>query len=128
MSSCSDSRYDKAIAYIDELSTEVVSSTTEKEFDVVYNKIVALKSDKLINDLTDLSDNQKAELLKKMATLTFNALAVKAILYVMPKDITPTAADMNQMVKECIQKKCNTLTQPYEDVRAVVNEYYSTKE
>lgn len=65
MSSCSDSRYDKAIAYIDELSTEVVSSTTEKEFDVVYNKIVALKSDKLINDLTDLSDNQKAELLKK---------------------------------------------------------------
>lgn len=128
MSSCSYSRYDKAIAYIDELSTEVVSSTTEKEFDVVYNKIVALKSDKLINDLTDLSDNQKAEFLKKMETLTFNALAVKAILYVMPKDITPTADDMNQMVKECIQKKCNTLTQPYEDVRVVVNEYYSTKE
>ena len=128
MSSCSDSRYDKAIAYIDELSTEVVSSTTEKEFDVVYNKIVALKSDKLINDLTDLSDNQKAELLKKMATLTFNASSVKAILYVMPKDITPTVDDMNQMVKECIQKKCNTLTQPYEDVRVVVNEYYSTKE
>lgn len=63
-----------------------------------------------------------------MATLTFNASSVKAILYVMPKDITPTVDDMNQMVKECIQKKCNTLTQPYEDVRVVVNEYYSTKE
>ena len=128
LNSCCDNRYDKAIAYIDQLSTEVVSATTEEDFDVVYNKIVALKTDKVMTDLTDLSDNQKVELQQKMATLTFNALAVKAILYVMPKDITPTADDMNQMVKECIQKKCNTLTQPYEDVKVVVNEYYSTKE
>lgn len=127
LNSCCDNRYDKAIAYIDQLSTEVVSATTEEDFDVVYNKIVALKTDKVMTDLTDLSDNQKAEFLKKMETLTFNALAVKAILYVMPKDITPTADDMNQMVKECIQKKCNTLTQPYDDVRTVVSEYYSAK-
>ena len=128
LNSCSDNRYDKAVAYIDQLSTEVVSATTEEDFDAVYNKIVALKSDKLINDLTDLSDNQKVELQQKMVTLTSNALAVKAILYVMPKDTTPTADDMNQMVKECIQKKCNTLTQPYGDVRTVVSEYYSAKE
>lgn len=127
-SSCSDSRYDKTIAYIDNLSTEVVSATTETDFDMVYNKIVALKSDTMMIDLTDLSDNQKAELQVKMADLILNALAVKAIWYVLPEDITPTAADMERLAKECTQKKCNTLTQPYDEVKTVVNEYYSVKE
>ena len=34
VSSCTKSHYDKVNSYLDELSTEVVSSTTEEEFNV----------------------------------------------------------------------------------------------
>ena len=121
---CKQSPYDKAVNYIDELSAQVTSATNEAEFDKAYNKIITINSNEVMTSLTDLSQGQKQMIIQKMSDLTFKALAVKAILYVMPKDITPTPKDMSKLVDLCINKKLNVLSQPYTDVKSLVNDYY----
>lgn len=123
-SGCQQNPYDKAVSYIDNLSTEITSVTTDTEYEEVYNKIIALNANETITNLTDLSQEQKREIVQKAARLTQKALAVKAILYVMPKDIKPTAEDITKMTNECIQKNLNTINSPYSEVSAMVKEYY----
>lgn len=124
LSGCKQSPYDKAVSYIDNLSTEIMSVTTDAEYEEVYNKIVALNSNEAMTNQTDLSQEQKQDIAQKTIKLTQEALVVKAILYVMPKDIKPTAEDMAKMTDECIQKKLNVLAHPYSDVWTMVKEYY----
>lgn len=121
---CSNRPYDKAVSYIDELTAEVMSATTEAEFDKVYNKIITIHSNEVMTDLTDISQDQKQVIAQKMANLTYKSLYVKAILYVMPKDITPTSKDMAKMADECAEKNLNVISTPYPEVKAMVYDYY----
>lgn len=121
---CKQSPYDNAISYIDELSTEVMAATNDSVYEVVYNKIVTLNTTEVMTNLNGLSQEQSQTIKQKTAGLMLEALAVKAILYVMPKDITPTSEDMKKLADECIQNKLNVLIAPYGDVRALVHEYY----
>lgn len=121
---CKQSPYDKAVSYIDNLSTEITSVTTDAEYEEVYNKIVTLNSNEAMTNLTDLPQEQKREIAQKAIRLTQEALTVKAILYVMPKDVKPTTGDIVKLVNECLQKKLDILNSPYSDVSAMVKEYY----
>lgn len=121
---CKQNPYDEAVEYIDQLSEEVMSATNETEYDAAYNKIICLNASEKMTNLKNLSSEQKKTILTKATDLTGKSLAVKAILYVMPKDITPTSEDMKKLADECIQNKLNVLVAPYGDVRALVHEYY----
>lgn len=121
---CQKSPYDKAVDYIDGLSAEVVKATNEAEYDAVYNQIVNLNANEVMVNLKALSPEQSQTIKQKAVDLTFKALAVKAILYVMPQSIKPTAADITTLANECIQKKLNVTTQPYTDVKSLVDEYF----
>lgn len=121
---CKQTPYDKAINYMDELSTEVMAATNDTEYDAVYNKIVSLNTSEVMSDLRGLSQEQSQTIKAKATELTLEALAVKAILYVMPKDATPTADDISKLANECIEKKLNTMTSPYADARKLVYKYY----
>lgn len=125
---CKQSPYDKAIDYMDELSTEVMAATNDTEYDAVYNKIVSLNKSEVMTNLRGLSQEQSQTIKVKATELTLEALAVKAILYVMPKDVTPTADDISKLVNECIEKKLDTMSNPYSDVRKLVYEYYHIAE
>lgn len=127
VSSCTKSHYDKVNSYLDVLSAKVVSSTTEEEFDVSYRKVVELKDNELMVNLSDLSHKQKLEILLKVETLTMKALAVKAVLYVLPKNIKPTAKDMKYLTNEILKRELDLISFPYSDVKTLVNEYYSVK-
>ncbi len=122
--SCSDSPYDKAVSYIDELTAEVMSATTEAEFDKVYNKIITINSNEVMTDLTDISQEQKQVIAQKMVDLTYKSLSIKAILSVMPENITPTSTDMAKLADECAEKNLNVLNVPYAEVKAMVHDYY----
>lgn len=121
---CQKSPYDKAVDYIEGLSIEVMKATNEAEYDAVYNRIVNLNANEVMVNLKDLSPEQSQTIKQKAADLTFKALAVKAILYVMPQTIKPTAADITTLANECIQKKLNVITPPYTDVKSLVDEYF----
>lgn len=128
LTACTKSPYDKAVDYLDELSTAVQAATNETEYDVVYNKIVTLNSNDIMSNLNNLSQEQKQEITAKTVNLTMEALAVKAILYVMPQDITPTADDISKLTNECLQNKADVMTAPYPQVRAIVRKYYKLDE
>lgn len=128
LNSCNKTPYEKAISYIDDLSEEVLSATSQEEFDEVYYKIIDLNNNPLIRDLNNLSSEQNREFTAKAAQLTFNALAVKAILFVLPKDIKPTADDMKEMATECVDKSVNVISQPYPEVRELVYKHFSISE
>lgn len=124
--SCSQNQQ-SGVEYLKELSSEVVSCTTEAEYDKVYEKIIALKDDvRFKNNKADIAEN--SEIVKRMIVLTEEALAVKAILYVMPATVTPKSQDMRSLVDECINNKINVRTWPYNDVRAIVYNYYNISE
>lgn len=125
---CKQTPYDNAISYIDELSTEVMTATNDSAYEVVYNKIVTLNTSEVMTNLNGLSQEQSQTIKQKTAGLMLEALAVKAILYVMPKDKTPTPDDISKLTNECIEKKLNTIAPPYADVRTLVNEYYHNAE
>lgn len=125
---CKQTPYDKACSYIDELSSEVMAATNDTEYDAVYNKIVSLNTSEEMSDLRGLSQEQSQTIKAKATELTLEALAVKAILYVMPKDVTPTVDDISKLANECIEKKLDTMTSPYSDVRKLVYEYYHIAE
>lgn len=127
VSSCTKSHYDKVNSYLDELSTEVVSSTTEEEFNVSYRKVIELKENDLMVNLSDLSHKQKQEILCKVETLTMKTLAVKAVLYVLPKDIKPTVKDMEYLTNEILKRELDLISFPFSDVGTLVNKYYSAK-
>lgn len=130
MVGCQKSPYEKAISYIDELSEDVTSATDMQAYDAVYNKIVNLKSNALITDLKDLSDSQKRELTVKIADLTLEALAVKAILYEMPATITPTPEDIKAICQECIDKKIDIINGfgGYPEVKTLIMEHFHTQQ
>lgn len=117
-----------AVEYMNELSSQLVSCTTEVEYDKVYEEIDALKDDARFSNNDDLSANEKLEIVKGMAALVHKALAVKAILYVMPESVTPTSQDMSSLVDECINNNANVHSQPYSDVKAIVYTYYKISE
>lgn len=121
---CKQKPYEKAISYIEKLSSEVMASTNESEYDAVYNKIVALNSNEVMTNLSGLSQKQSETIQQKTIALTLDALAVKAILYVMPTNIKPSPEDISKMATDCIEKNLNTTTPPYTDVRTLVNDYY----
>lgn len=128
LNSCNKPSYEEAISYIDELSEEVLSATTDEEFDEVYNKIIDINNHPQIKRIADYPSEQKAVIIAKAAQLTLDALAVKAILYVLPKDIHPTADDMKEMAGECLDKHLNIISQPYPEVRELVYKHFSISE
>lgn len=128
LSSCNKSSYEETISYIDELSEEVLSATTDEEFDEVYNKIIEINNHPQIKKITEYPSEQKGVIIAKTAQLTRDALAVKAILYVLPKDIHPTADDMKEMVGECLEKRLNITSLPYSEVRELVYKHFSISE
>ena len=125
--SCS-SEQQSAVEYMNELSSQVVSCTTEAEFDKVFEKIIALKDDARFKENDGVSNNDKLEIVKGLATLINEALAVKAILYVMPASVNPTSQDMRSLVEKCINDSVNVYSSPYGDVRSIVYNYYKISE
>lgn len=112
-----------AVEYLNELSSEVVSCTSEAEYDKVHAKIVALKDDVRFKGVSE--SIEKVEIAAGIIALTNEAMAVKAILYVMPATITPTSKDISSLVNKCINDNIDVHTLPYGDVRAVVYDYYN---
>ena len=125
--SCS-SKQQSVEEYLRELSSEVVSCTTEAEYESVYEKIIACKNDERFKGNNDISYNENVEIVKRMAALIHEALVVKAILYVMPSSITPTSQDMRNLVNVCVNNNINIQAFPYSDVRDIVYDYYKLSE
>lgn len=123
---CSKSPYEKAMDYLQELSEEVTSVTDMESYDVVYNKIINLKSDPLITGLSRLTDNEMQEFTDEMTSLTMEALFVKAILYVKPSDIKLTAQDMKALCDICKEKNVNPLSAEFEysKMSTIIKDYY----
>lgn len=122
------SPYDKAVDYIDELSTEVRAATNDAEYDAAYKKIVNINANEVMTNLGSLPQAQKQEVMAKAENLILEALAVKAILYVMPRDISPSADDISKLTDECLQDKADVLVAPYPQVREIVRKYYKLGE
>lgn len=122
---CSKSPYEKAMDYLHELSEDVTSATDMESYDVVYNKIVNLKSDPLILGLTGLTDNEKREIAKEMISLTNDALIVKAILNVKSSDMKLTSQDMKALCEICKQNNVNPITVEYSEIRTIVKDYFN---
>lgn len=109
------------IEYMDKLSEEITQCTNDKEYDIVYKKIINLKNDERFNNLRD--ENEKKEATMKMLLLTQEALAAKAILYVLPQSTTITPDDMKFLLNECISKNLNVMMAPYSEVKKLVYDY-----
>lgn len=112
-----------AVEYMNELSAQLQLCTNEAEYDKVYYKIIALKHDERFSKPCE-SREEDVEIVTRLAVLTHEALAVKAILYVMPSSVTPTEQEMAHFFKECMDKRLNVIAQPYGDVRDMVYNYY----
>ncbi len=119
--SCS-SKQQNMMEYVNELSNEIISCTTQAEYDKVYEKIITLQNDERLKLVTD--ENEKEEIVQGIIQLTTNALAVNAVLYVLPQEVNISSADMEHLVNECIINNINIISQPYSDVREIVYEYY----
>lgn len=117
-----------AVEYMNELSSQLISCTTEAEYDKVYEEIVALKDDARFSENDDLSENEKLEIVKGMTALVYKALVIKAILNVIPASVIPTSQDMNSLADECINNNANVYSPPYSDVKAIVYKYYKISE
>lgn len=130
VSSCSKSPYDKAVEHIENLDRQVITSTTMNEYEDVYQKVIALQSDPNLANLKNLTSSEKQTIVKKMTSLTLDALAVKAILYEMPDSIKPSKYDMKTLCNLCIDKKVNIMTPNfrYHEVRAIISDYYKAKQ
>lgn len=122
------SPYDKAVDYIDELSTEVRAATNDAEYDAAYKKIVNINANEVMTNLGSLPQAQNQEVMAKAENLILEALAVKAILYVMPRDITPSPDDISKLVDVCLQDKADVSVSPYPQVRTIVRKYYKLDE
>ena len=118
LSGCKQSATD----YLDQLSNEIKACTTETEYDKVYEKIIALQND----DRFKSNPQNAMEILAKTTRLTNEALAVKAILYVMPKSVTPTKEDIKSLTDICIKNKLNVTVLPYSEVRDLVYKHFKT--
>lgn len=121
------SDYEKALELINGLETEVVQCTTQDEYDKVHERIIQINENPLMQE-RNYSNEEKISIISSTAQLTLKALAVKAILYVMPTDVKPTKKDMDKLVDDCIDKSLNTITNPYPDVRELVRKYYNKED
>lgn len=119
------SNHEKTIELLEDLSTELMSCTTQEQFDVVYEKVVDIKNDTKLGELVGETNEQKAEIIARVAELIQNSLAVKAILYAMPSGVEPTKNDMKALVKICLDKKLNIILPPHSDVHKMLCEYYN---
>lgn len=128
LNSCNKPSYEEAVRYLDELTEEVLSATTDEEFDEVYYKIIDINNHPQIKRIAEYPSEQKNVIIIKSAQLILDGLAVKAILYVLPKDIHPTADDMKEMVGECLDKRLNITSLPYSEVRELVYKHFSISE
>ena len=122
---CSEkSNHEKALQHLNELSTELMTCTTQEKYDVVYEKVVAIKNDPMFSALAGETNEQKLEIVAEAAALIQEALAVKAILFAMPKTIEPTEKDIKALVKNCIDRKLNIMVPPYSEIASMIREYY----
>lgn len=118
------SNHEKTMELLEDLSTELMSCTTQEQFDVVYEKIVDIKNDPKLGELVGETNEQKAEIIAEIAELIQNSLAVKAILYAMPNGVEPTPSDIKALVKICLDRRLNIILPPHSDVHAMLCEYY----
>ena len=122
---CSEqSNHEKALQHLDVLSSELMSCTTQEKYDIVYEKVIAIKNDPKFKALASETNDKKAEIVVKTAKLIQEALAVKAILLVIPQTIEPTQKDIKALLQNCIDKKLNIMVPPYSEVSAMIREYY----
>ncbi len=122
LSACSNEK--GAVEYAKELSSEVVSCTTMEEFDVVYEKITAIKADPRFMAQPGETNEEKKEIVQATAKLIFEALAVKAILVETPDSINITPTDMKTLTEQCISMKLNTTVMPYTEVGKLVRSHF----
>lgn len=123
--SCSEkSNHEKALELLDNLSTELMSCTTQEQYDVVYEKVIAIKNNSAFGTIEGETNEQKAEILKRTAKVVQEAMTIKAILYAMPSGIKPTEKDIQALAKICIERNLNILLPPYSDIHTMLCEYY----
>lgn len=120
------SDYDKAMSLIAGLETEVMQCTTQAEYDEVHERIILIDDNPLLQK-KDYSKTEVAAIITSATKLMQKALAVKAILYVMPADVNPTEGDMEKLVNDCMDKKLNYGIAPYSEVVELVKAYYNKK-
>lgn len=118
------SNHEKALGVLDDLSTELMSCTTQEKYDVVYEKVIAIQNDPKFGALEGQTYEQKMEIVAGTTQLVQEALAVKAILFVMPSGIEPTEKDIRTLVNICLDRNLNITRPPYSDIHAVLCEYY----
>ncbi len=122
LSACSEKN--DAVTYVEELSSELLSCTNMEQYDAVYDKIIAIDEDVRFTAQPGQTQEEKAAIIKASARLIHEALAVKAILYVMPEDVVPTKEDIRQLTEECIDKKLNVVNGSYSEVRSLVKAHF----
>lgn len=118
------SNHEKALELLDDLSTELTSCTTQEKYDVVYEKVIAIQNDPKFGALEGQTYEQKMKIVAGTTQLVQEALAVKAILFVMPSGIEPTEKDIRTLVNICLDRNLNITRPPYSDIHAVLCEYY----
>ena len=118
------SNHDKAMKQLKDLSEELMSCTTQEQYDVVYEKVIAINNDPKFGVVEGETNEQKAEIIAGTAKVVQEALAVKAILYAMPSGVKPTVEDMKTLVKICLERNLCIILPPHSDVHAMLCEYY----
>lgn len=118
------SNHDKAMEQLEDLSDELTSCTTQEQYDVVYENLIAINNDPKFGVVEGETNEQKAEIIAGTAKVVQEALAVKAILYTMPSGVKPTEKDIKALVKICLDRKLNIILPPHSDVHAMLCEYY----
>ncbi len=123
LSTCSNKN--ESVEYLEELSSKVLSCTTMEQYDMVYEDIIAIQTDSRFKAQPGQTDKEKAEIIQAATNLTMNALAVKAVLYVVPQDVTLMPRDMQNLAKQCVEKKLNIHIAPYAEVKALVKSHFN---
>ena len=118
------SSHEKAMELLENLSTELMLCTTQEQYDVVYEKVVAIKDNPKFGQIEGETNEQKGEIIAGTAKLIQEALAVKAILYCMPDGVKPTSEDIKTLVGICLERNLNIILQPYSDVHEMLCKYY----
>lgn len=120
------SDYDKAMSLIAGLETELMQCTSYAEYEEVHERITLVDD----NPLMQKKDYSKAEataIITSTGKLIQKALAVKAILRVVPAEVSPTERDMEKLVNDCMDRKLNYGMPPYREVEELVKAYYNKK-
>lgn len=124
MSCTEKSNHEKIMELLNDLSTELMSCTTQEKYDVVYAKVIAIQHDPKFKAVEGVTNEQKIEIMTGTAKIVQEALTIKAILSVMPSGVKPTEKDIQSLVKICLDRKLNITLPPYSDIHTMLCEYY----